>query len=233
MTNDTTRTRMLPLVLLAALFLLPAVQTLVTVHLEWLTAITYPALKVVMIAASLIVWRWSRRPVREVLQRVGWRRTNGLVGLAVGAAMAGIILGGYYAIFRSIIQPDLLVDKLREMKLLDTYWAKAVVFSFWNALFEEYYWRGFLLGELRDRLAGRTALVALMGGLFGLHHIFALLWLGDGWLVAMAVGVTMIAGAAWALLRIRGGSIIDCYISHLMADLAIMWIGYDLVLKAL
>ena len=232
MNNDTTRTRMLPLVLLAALFLLPAVQTLVTVHLEWLTAITYPVLKVVMIAASLLVWRWSRRPVREVLQRVGWRRTNGLVGLAVGAAMAGIILGGYYAIFRSIIQPDFLVDKLRELGLLDYYWAMAVVVSFWNALFEEYYWRGFLLGELRDRLAGRTALVVLMGGLFGLHHIFALLWLGDGWLIAMAVGVTMIAGAAWALLRIRGGSIIDCYISHMMADLAIMWIGYDLVLKA-
>lgn len=232
MNNDTTRTPMLPLVLLAALCLLPAVQTLVTVHLEWLTAITYPGLKVVMIAASLIVWRWSRRPVREVLQRVGWRRTNGLVGLAVGAAMAGIILGGYYAIFRSIIQPDLLVDKLRKFGALDHYWAMAVVFSFWNALFEEYYWRGFLLGELRDRLAGRTALVVLMGGLFGLHHIFALLWLGDGWLIAMAVGVTMIAGAAWALLRIRGGSIIDCYISHMMADLAIMWIGYDLVLKA-
>ncbi|HDZ44334.1 MAG TPA: hypothetical protein ENH80_10380, partial [Phycisphaerae bacterium] len=154
MTDPHPPIRRTPLLLVAMLCLLPAFQTLVAVHLEWLKAITYPGLKVAMIAASLIVWRWSRRPVGEVLQRIGWRRTNGLVGLAVGAAMAGIILGSYYAIFRSIIRPDLLVDKLREFGLLDTYWAKAVVFSFWNALFEEYYWRGFLLGELRDRLAG-------------------------------------------------------------------------------
>ena len=73
-------------------------------------------------------------------------------------------------------------------------------------------------------------IVLIAGGvLFGLHHIFALAPLFP-WPLAAAFTVgTMLAGAVWSLMRIRGLSLWDCYVSHILADLAIMWIGWDLM----
>ncbi|MHC4984899.1 MAG: CPBP family intramembrane glutamic endopeptidase [Planctomycetota bacterium] len=218
--------------ILAVMCLLPAFQTFVAVYLEWWPVVSYPALKGLMIVGPVAAWLWCRRGRREVPERVGWRKPNWLLGVGVGAALSGIILGGYYAIFRPMVEADHLVEKVESLFGIKYYWAMAVVISLWNALFEEYYWRGFLVSELGERLGRRWATVLAAGGLFGLHHIFALTWLGDPPLVALAVLATMVAGATWAYLRASGRSIIDCYVSHLLADLAIMWVGWDILQRA-
>ena len=200
--------------------------------MEWWPKVTYPAMKCLMIAAPFLVWRWCRRRRREVLERVGWKRPNVLVGLGAGALMGGIILGGYYGLFRRMVDAEGLVEKIEGLGLTDDYWLMAVFVSLGNALFEEYYWRGFLVSELGERLRRRWAVVFVAGGLFGLHHIFALTWLGEAWMVGLAVLATMVAGAGWAYLRASGRSIIDCYVSHILADLAIMWIGWDILCRA-
>ena len=225
-------TRRLPLALLAAFCLLPAFQTFVAVYLEWWPVVSYPVLKALMIVGPLVAWLWCRRSRREVLDRVGWRKPNWLLGVGVGAILSGIILGGYYAIFQPMIEADHLVEKVESLFGIKYYWAMAVVISLWNALFEEYYWRGFLVSELGERLRSRWSLVGVAGGLFGLHHIFALTWLGDAPLVVLAAGATMVAGGTWAYLRASGRSIADCYISHLLADFAIMWVGWDVIQRA-
>ena len=225
-------TRRLPVVILAAMCLLPAFQTFVAVYLEWLPKVSYPVLKGLMIVGPLAVWMWCRRGRQKVLERVGWKRPNWLVGIGVGAILSGIVLGGYYGIFRPMVDADRLVEKVEALGIIDYYWVMAVFVSLGNALFEEYYWRGFLVSELGERLRSRWATVLVAGGLFGLHHIFALAWLGSPLLVAMAVGATMVAGAAWAYLRASGRSIVDCYVSHLLADLAIMWVGWDILQRA-
>ena len=212
--------------------LLPALQTFVAVYLEWWTEVSYSALKVLMIAGPLAAWVWSRRSRRQVLDRVGWRRPNWLVGVGVGAVLSGIVLGGYYGIFRPMVDADRLVEKVEALGIIDHYWVMAVFVSLGNALFEEYYWRGFLVSEWGERLRSRWLLVLVAGGLFGLHHIFALAWLGEWWLAALAVGATMVAGGTWAYLRASGRSIVDCYVSHLLADLAIMWVGWDILQRA-
>ena len=224
--------RRLSLVVLAVCCLLPALQTFLSVYLAWGPAVTYPAFKCLMIAAPFLAWRWGRRRRREVLDRVGWKRPNVLVGLGVGIALSGIILGGYYGFLRRVVDADRLVEKIEGLGLTDHYWLMAVFVSLGNALFEEYYWRGFLVSELGERLRSRRRTVFVAGGLFGLHHIFALTWLGEAWLVGSAVLATMVAGAGWAYLRASGRSILDCYISHVLADLAIMWIGWDLLCRA-
>jgi len=68
--------------------------------------------------------------------------------------------------------------------------------------------------------------------MFGLHHVAAMMSLFDVQKLTLFVAGTMLAGGVWAWMRLRGQSIWDCYISHVMADMAIMWIGYDLILKA-
>jgi uncharacterized protein len=232
MIEPTKPTRRLAPIILAVCCLLPATQTFVAVQLEWWPAVTYPLLKIAMIASPVLAWLWCGRRRREVLDRVGWKRPSVLVGLGVGALMGGLILGGYYGSFRQFVNADGLVEKIEGLGIADHYWLMAVFISLGNALFEEYYWRGFLVSELGERLRGRWRTVFVAGGLFGLHHIFALTWLGEVWLVGLAVLTTMVAGAAWAYLRASGRSIIDCYISHVLADLAIFWIGWDLLCRA-
>ena len=150
----------------------------------------------------------------------------------MGAILSGIILGGYYGLFRSMVEPERLVEKVEKLGIINYYWVMAVFVSLGNALFEEYYWRGFLVSEWGERLRSRWLLVLVAGGLFGLHHIFALAWLGEWWLAALAVGATMVAGGTWAYLRASGRSIVDCYVSHLLADFAIMWVGWDVLQRA-
>jgi len=225
--------RKLPVVVLTACCLLPAVQTLVAVQLQWMTAITYPALKAVMVLAPVAIWRWARLGRVEVLGRIGVQRTRLWLGVLVGAAMAGAILTMYYAIFRSRVDcvAPLLIDKLNSLGLREHYWSMVVVISLANSALEEYYWRGFILSELLGRV-GRAEACLIAGGLFGLHHVFAVLCLSNVWLIALGVACTVAAGLVWAWMRAGGASLIDCYVSHVMADLAALWVGWDLISRA-
>ncbi len=217
---------------LAVLCLLPAVQTAVAVYWEVVPAVTYPALKLLMIAVPLVLWRWTRRSRRDVLDTIGWKRPTAGGSLGMGVLMGGAILGGYYLVMRGTLPVEGIVAKVSALGLTEHYWTMALVISLWNSLFEEYYWRAFLLGEMRRWTSSATLLCMLGGVLFGVHHVFALLPLFPLWQVALFTTGTVVAGAVWCRMRLAGLSIVDCYVSHVLAALAVMWIGYDLILSA-
>ncbi len=221
-----------PLVLLVVLFALPAVRTAVAVHFQWHTAISYPLFQLVMIAAPIIVWLSYRQPRRAVMARIGVKRTNLRGGLVLGLLMAGIILAGYYGLFRSMVDPAAMLAKIKSLGLLRWYWLMAVVMSLWNALFEEYFWRAFLVSELAVRLRSTAAICILGGAMFGAHHVFALMDVFSLPMTALFAFGTMLAGGAWTYMRCRGYSIWDCYVSHILADLAVFTVGYDLLAAA-
>ena len=226
-------TQKLHLALLIACCLLPAAQTLITVHWEWHTPITHPALKALMVIIPLLVWRRSRRGRKDLLKHIGWQRTTFLPGLLTGAALSAVVLLAYYTVLPTMIDfapvAQELARKLDSMGLRNYYWLMAATVSLLNAFLEEYYWRAFLLGEVFERI-GRGLLACLLcGGLFGLHHILALSSIESPGLIALGAGATAIAATLWGWLRARGSSIFDCYVSHLMVDLAVFWVGYDLI----
>ena len=225
-------TARLPLLVLAACFLLQAAQTFIAVHVQWMSFVTYPALKLLMVLVPIVVWRVYQRSRREVAQRIGWKRPNGWIGVVTGVFLMVIILGAYYGKYRPEIDPQFLVDKLTELKILDHYWALALVVIFGNSLMEEYYWRGFLLSELRAWVGNAFAVVLICGIMFGLHHVFAIVTLADGPKVMVGALGTIGGGLVWSLMRVRGASLLDCYISHILADVAVMWVGYDLLVRA-
>ena len=232
MSVETSVPRRLPLWLLAGLCLLPAAQTGVAVWLAWHPEITYPAMKLAMIAAPLLVWWYERRPRGELFADIGCTRTRLLPGTVLGLLMAGVILGAYYGVLRARIDPAPVAAKIRELGVAGHYWLAAIALSLGNSAFEEYYWRAFLVGQWRQRIRRPVVVIVLGGVLFGLHHIFAMASAFGGPLVVLGVGGTMLAGAAWTWLRVRGGSIWDCWLSHILADLAIVWVGYDLLRRA-
>ncbi|MFW6155503.1 MAG: CPBP family intramembrane glutamic endopeptidase [Planctomycetota bacterium] len=224
--------RRLPWLVLGLFFLLPGIQTATAVWLEILPAVTYPLLKSVMIAVPLAVWWWLRLGPRDAAERIGLTRPTLAGGLGIGLAMAAIIVAGYVLVLRHMVDGAGIARKVESLGLREHYWAMALVVSLGNAAFEEYYWRGFLLSELRPWVGRPAALIILAGALFGVHHVFALAPLLAWPLAAGCTAVTMIAGGFWAWMRVRGWSLADCYVSHVLADLAIMGIGWDLMQQA-
>jgi hypothetical protein len=111
-----------------------------------------------------------------------------------------------------------------------TYLAMGVFYSVVHAFLEEYYWRWFVFGQLRQLLPVAVA-IPVSGVGFMLHHILVLGfyfgWSGaTTWIFSAAVGV---GGMFWAGLYHRSGSLYGPWLSHLLIDAAIFAVGYDLV----
>ncbi|MFQ5720239.1 MAG: type II CAAX prenyl endopeptidase Rce1 family protein, partial [Acidobacteriota bacterium] len=100
-----------------------------------------------------------------------------------------------------------------------------------HSLLEEYYWRWFVFGRLQRRL-GRVSSVALSSLAFTAHHVIVLhAFAGPDHVTATAClsAAVAAAGALWALLYVRYATLAPSWLSHLLVDVAIMAIGYDLV----
>jgi len=109
------------------------------------------------------------------------------------------------------------------------YFLLAVFYAVLHSLLEEYYWRWFVFGQLRHSLP--VPLAAILSSLaFMSHHVVVVGELAGDYsartlLLASTVGV---AGLIWAWLYQRSRSLYGPWLSHALADAALLWIGYGL-----
>jgi uncharacterized protein len=106
----------------------------------------------------------------------------------------------------------------------------AAFYSVIHSFLEEYYWRWFVFGRLRRRLPFATpAVAAVVSSLaFTSHHVLVVgYFLGSFGLLTLLVSlVVTAAGLLWAWLYERTGHLAGPWISHALADAALMWVGY-------
>jgi CAAX protease family protein len=178
--------------------------------------------------------RWPRWPDRPFAD-VG-------VGLAFGLAVAAAMLGLYHGWLRGSPRlvgdaPAKILQKVREMGV-DTparFFALAVAMSAAHSLLEEYYWRWFVFGRLRQVLPRTPALLISALGFTSHHVIIVGVYLPGHFLdqaVPLALAIAA-GGAFWAWLYDRSGSLLGPWLGHALVDAAIFVIGWDLVAKAL
>ena len=110
------------------------------------------------------------------------------------------------------------------------YAALGAFYSLVHSLLEEYYWRWFVFGQLR-RLLPRWSAIAISALGFMAHHVLVLSLFFGWWtwptiLFSLAVAT---GGVFWAWLYERTGSLYGPWLSHLVIDAGIFWIGYDLI----
>lgn len=99
-----------------------------------------------------------------------------------------------------------------------------------HALLEEYYWRWFVFGRLRRHVPLALALV-VSSLAFMSHHVLVLgYYFPDHfWSAALPFSLCVAGGGfVWAWLYHRTGNLYACWLSHLLVDAAIMFVGYDL-----
>lgn len=176
----------------------------------------------------LPVW-WLRRSDRRSLV---WRFPtveSTVVGLLLGLALAATIAGAH-ALLRSWIDVDLFRATAARIGLETQarYLAFAVYLCSVNALIEEFVWRWFVFRKCEALARGYPA-VLLSAALFTTHHVFALA-AQMPWPVTVigSLGV-FVGGAVWSWCYLQYRSLWPGYISHVVADVAVLWIGWRLL----
>ncbi len=181
----------------------------------------------------LYVWWFERERLRPA-----WPSTRGLwLGLAFGLGVSLAIFAIYFGWLRGVLSdsttPQRIFDKVREFGLATPvgFVVLAALISIIHSFFEEYYWRWFVFGWMRRHM--RWTAAAIVSGLgFMLHHVIVLnvYFPGRFWTMTAPFSLCIaVGGSAWAWIYHRSESLYATWLSHLVVDVAIMIVGYDLI----
>ncbi len=157
-------------------------------------------------------------------------------GIAAGALIVatGLIVYCGYLKHSPYLEraPELIGLKIADMGIATPlmFVLFAAFLSVPHSLLEEYYWRWFVFGQMR-RIApfGVSLILSSLG--FMSHHVIVIhQFLQQGWGVTLFFSLCVAAGGGvWAWLYERTGSLYGAWISHLLVDCGIMYLGYDLM----
>jgi len=158
-------------------------------------------------------------------------RKGGLgFGALSGAALGVFILAIYGLWARDALDPAPLLAAAARSGF-DTpgrYLLMSLGLSTVNALLEEYAFRWFLYGRCRTLFGVRRG--AIIGALvFTAHHVIVLRTFFDWPIVLLGSAGVFVGGLVWTWCYERYGSIWPGFLSHVLADVAIMAIGWDLM----
>lgn len=161
----------------------------------------------------------------------------GLVeGILSGLLAAAVVAVGYVAVLApspAATEVGSAIARFLARNGLTTIWQYVLVsltFSVVHAGLEEVYWRWFIFGGL-TRFAPLGWAIVIAAVSFTAHHVVIV---GEyfGWLTwqqVVAVAGVLVAGLYWCWLFRRTSSLFGPWISHVIADLAIFAVGFDLV----
>ena len=163
------------------------------------------------------------------LPKFTWQEVR--AGLGWGILMFAAIISAYFLIGQQIIDLTAIRAKATEVGITSPslYLAGCVYWSFINSLVEECTWRGFVVSRCKVLFPNAIAVI-LAALFFTTHHSIALYGYTHSWLIVLlgSLGV-FIAGIVWAWCYDRYQSIAPGYISHILADIAIAFVGYQLL----
>lgn len=215
--------------LLLLLFIFPALSTWSSFTLQWWPQVLYPLSKVILVVVPLLFWCRNGCSLATVCKRAGVVHSNGVLGVLSGVIFAVVIWCAWLFCFQSQLDGSNIAAKLTSLNLLEHYWSVAIFIALANSVLEEWYWRGFMYDQLVQRNLSPLVIVALGGVGFGLHHYFTLIVYFPLSVTLFLTFSTMIAGGVWSVMRLKGLSLVDCYISHIVADFILLWIGWQLL----
>lgn len=168
----------------------------------------------------------------------------GLAGVPAGLTFGGLVLLVMLVAYYHWLKPQGLLQPAAEaieaklsgfgIHSVAQYVLLGVFYALIHSFLEEYYWRWFVCGQLRQ-LCSAGGAIALSALGFTLHHVIVLgVYFGRRGLTTplFSLAVT-IGGAFWAWLYLWSGSLVGPWLSHVLLDAAIFLVGYDLVRERL
>jgi len=194
---------------------------------------------VIYVGTKIFILLW---PVIALLllegERPNWRRINWtthvraiplgvLSGLAISAVGLGLYeltpLGDYVRLHAGAIR-----QKVEELTLVGHYVLFAVWLSLLHSLLEEYYWRWFIFGRLTTVVKPSVAYLLASLAFASYHYVLLSRYFPAFGTLLFGTCVGF-GGAFWCWLFQKQRSLIGCWVSHLLMDAAICYVGHELV----
>ncbi len=159
------------------------------------------------------------------------------------SSMKGLIEGAFWSIpvgaviwllytfcLESYVDKEGIRSQIESLGLTSSlsFWSFALMISFGNALMEEYVWRWFVFAKCKT-LAGPFLGILLAAFFFTAHHIIVIWNFGDAMIVTIGSVAIFLAGCLWCYLYQKFHSIWPGYISHVVADLAVFCIAWQIL----
>lgn len=184
-------------------------------------------------ATALWPWvaaHWWGKPPRDTSPD---RARSIRSGLALGALTAVAVVGLYLGPLAQVAADAAprIATKVDQLGIAPYYVTFALLLSVAHSAIEEFYWRWFLYGHLRDRLARHPAAM-IAASAFACHHLVVLAVYTTPLWVALGGLAVAFMGWLWCVLYRRTGSLLGSWISHVLVDLALMWVGWELIQRA-
>ncbi|MBT3419503.1 MAG: CPBP family intramembrane metalloprotease [Candidatus Magasanikbacteria bacterium] len=180
---------------------------------------------------ALLVWPLIWVALGYVVLKKGVREYTKSIcyGLALGGVFIGILFGLFFiyeAEFRSFSQNIIL--QATAWNLIEWYILFAIGVSLIHSLLEEYYWRWFIFSGLHKHLRWEWAAIISSIG-FASHHYIILHQFFPLWMTIIFGTGVGVGGFLWCALYKKTNSIIGPWISHILVDGALFFIGYLLI----
>ena len=160
-----------------------------------------------------------------------WYLQGGLIpGAASGVVLAALIVIGAWLFGVQNMDLGPLRAAVREMGLntVIPYLAGAAGWTLVNSLLEEYVYRWFIVRQCETLMPGGAAVIT-SAAIFTAHHVIAVSRYLDPLFTILASAGVFAGGLIWSWLYLRYRSIWPCWISHVMADIAVFGIGWWLL----
>lgn len=187
--------------------------------------------KVWLVAFPLVWWRLVDR------QAISWSpmKRGGLgTGFVLGLIMAAVLAAIYWLPAEPPIDPNAIRDQaaLNGLDRWPKYLALALGLSFINALVEEYVWRWFVYSRWLPLVKQKAFwAVPLAAACFTAHHTVILAVQMGFWATLFGSLAVFTAGCVWSWCYARYQSVWPGYLCHILADLAIFAVGWDIIFQ--
>jgi uncharacterized protein len=188
--------------------------------IAYLCFITFPVLWTIKIDQDFIQF--------PKITKQGW-----MTGLGLGVVMATAILAAYFFVGQHWVNLAVIRAKMQTTGGTNPiqFWISSFYFTFINALIEEAVWRGFVYRKCAILIRGMGA-VFLSALLFTIHHTIGMAAITQDWRITLVgtIGV-FAAGVTWASSYRSTRSLWPCYVSHVLADVAIAIVNWHLLFR--
>lgn len=210
---------------LASLFYFVILSGTVAAHL------IYVSIKLFTLVWPLIACRYLLRSKVWTIHLSDARHREALVtGLFIGLFIViGMLVLMDTALGTAVRRSSEMVrGKVIEIGIMQYYWSFGLFLAVFHSLIEEYYWRWFVYGQLRNICRPGTAHLAAAVA-FASHHL-VVLWQFFPPTIALLFGAGVCAGGVlWSVMYEREKTLAGVWLSHILVDLGILAVGYDLI----
>lgn len=156
------------------------------------------------------------------------------LALTLGAAMGLVIFGLVYLLMQTPLREVVMEgspavkEKLKVLGWDQNFLLWAILIATVHAALEEYYWRWFGYGYLQRYLTGAWPHI-IAGFAFAAHHYVVVWEFFTPWMAIWLGSMVAIGGILWSLIYRYTRSLVAPWISHLIVDLAIFWVGWEMI----